>query len=522
MNISILIRAGLVGLVILVVFLIIRKRVSGKPSAAVKKEIPRHPAAEEPPVGGEQGAAETAIDKAGKIAPGEEEETEQLGEKERKAVEPGVLQPEEEAVAGPQAEPEPEPEPEPVAEERPASCLSLRRYEQQLLEFREQRLNGLAGATGDDEQQQEQLHAELVAITETLNFLESSYEQEISCRNQVLESLGRLEMEPEEYEQVLSSIKDGDTVVAGQVLDDVAGRNPSRAALASYLGGRLAECRIVLNEAMNRYEQAVILDNDNPEYLRTVSALARRLYHHKKALAWSRRLVELLEAEDEDTVELALARRDLAYTTALAGRYKQAGGRYKQAMVSLTRLKGANDPEMGICWLQIGKLQETMGQYEKADSAYTKALAIMKLTDDQAVLGEILEKLAGLYMELEREKEAIPLLERLRTMKGQSSHPDRASQIVVYNNLAEAWRICGGYAEAEENYLHSLAITEELRGPEHPAVGSILQELDRLCQRQGKNEEAEEYRQRASVIFQRLMDEQDKAGQEDVQLTLEE
>jgi len=352
--------------------------------------------------------------------------------------------------------------------------------------------------------------------------LESSYEQEISCRNQVLEAIEQMDLEPEEHERVLSSIKKGDTVVVGQVLDDVAGRNPSRAAPAFYLSGRLAECRIVLNEAMNRYEQAVALDDDNPEYLRTASALARRLYQHQRALAWSRRLVELLEAEGEDTVELALARRDLAYTTALAGQHKQAGDLYKQAMVSLTKFKGAGDPEMGICWLQIGKLQEATGQYEKAKSAYTKALAIMKSTDGRAVLGEILGKLSGLYMELEREKEAIPLLERLCTLKGQSSNPDRASQVIVYNNLAEAWRICGGYAEAEENYLHCLAITEELRGPEHPAVGSILKELAQLCQRQDKNEEAEEYQQRASAIFQHLMDEQDKAGQQDAQLTLEE
>lgn len=519
MNSSILLLAGLIGLVILVVFLILRKRASGKPPAAVKKETPLHPTEEEPPVGGEPPGEVETIEKAGETAPGEETETEQPpDEEEPEAVEPAVLQPEEEVAAG-----QAEPEPQPAAKEQPPSFLSLARYEQQLLEFREQRLNGLSGMMGEDKQQQEQLQVELVTITKTLSFLESSYEQEISCRNQVLETLEQMDLESEEYERALSSIKEGDTAVAGQILDDVAGRNPSRAARAFYLSGRLAECRIVLKEAMNRYEQAVILDDGNPEYLRTASALARRLYRNQKALAWSRRLVELLEAEDEDTVELALARRDLAYTMALGGQYKQAGGRYKQAMVSLTRLKRGNDTEMGICWLQIGKLQETMSQYEKAENAYTKALAIMKLTDSQEVLGEVLEKLSGLYLELEREKEAIPLLERLCALKGQSSNPDRASQVMTYNNLAEAWRICGRYAEAEENYLHSLAITEELRGPEHPAVGSILQELARLCQRQeGKKEEAEEYQQRASAIFQRLMDEQDKAGQQDVQLTLEE
>ena len=413
--------------------------------------------------------------------------------------------------------------PEESQGEQPAVILSLGVYEQRLMGYREQRLRDLTRAMEEkNEAQREQLQAELVVVTESLNFLEISYEQELACRKQALEALGQMDLASEEYEQARKSIEEGDTAVAGQILDDVAARNPSQAAQAAYLSGRLAECRVDLNMAMDRYEQAVTLDDNTPEYLRTASALARRLYRHKKALAWSHRLVELLENEGEDTVELALARRDLAYTSALVGQHKQAGSLYKQAMVSLSKLKGGDDPELGICWLQIGKLQEALGRYEKAEDGYVKALAIVEKVDGHVALGEILEKLAGLYMELEREKEAIPLLERLCAVKEQSSNPDRASLIMAYNNLAEACRICGRYAQAEENYLRSLAITEDLRGPDHPAVGSILQELGQLCQRQGKQDQAEQYRQRASAIFQRLMEEEEKAGRQQASLTLQE
>ncbi len=457
----------------------------------------------------EKKVSETAPQPEAKTAP------EKDSGRKKDSIEPGVSEPSEptEQTAMPEESPG----------EPPQITLSLDLYEQRLMDYREERLRHLTRAMEEDnEAQREQLQAELVVITESLNFLEISYEQELACRKQALEALDLMDLNSQEYEQARRSIEVGDTAVAGQVLDDVAVRNTSQGALAAYLSGRLAECRVDLNRAMDRYEQAVTLDDTTPDYLRTASALARRLYRHKKALAWSHRLVELLEAEGEDTVELALARRDLAYTSALVGQHKQAGSLYKQAMVSLAKLKGGDDPELGICWLQIGKLQEALGRYEKAEDGYVKALAIVEKVDGHVALGEILEKLAGLYMELEREKEAIPLLERLCAVKEQSTNPDRASLIMAYNNLAEACRICGRYAQAEENYLRSLAITEDLRGSDHPAVGSILQELGQLCERQGKKDEAERYRQRASTIFQRLMDEEDKAGRQQASLTLQE
>ncbi|BCO10624.1 hypothetical protein GF1_30000 [Desulfolithobacter dissulfuricans] len=515
MNSSIFLIAGLLGLAILVLFLILRKRSAGSPPAE-KTEAPIPPPTQEQPVVTEEQEEEV---EDGEIEPVAEEkvpeaeipaEEDSAGEK--ASVEPGVAELTEQTAP-----------PEESQGEQPAVTLSLGLYEQRLMGYREQRLRDLTRAMEEEnEAQREQLQAELVVVTESLNFLEISYEQELACRKQALEALGQMDLASEEYEQARVSIEEDDTAVAGQILDDVAARNPSRAAQAAYLSGRLAECRVDLNRAMDRYEQAVTLDDNTPEYLRTASALARRLYRHKKALAWSHRLVELLEDEGEHTVELALARRDLAYTSALVGQHKQAGSLYKQAMVSLSKLKGSDDPELGICWLQIGKLQEALGRYEKAEDGYVKALAIVEKVDGHVALGEILEKLAGLYMELEREKEAIPLLERLCAVKEQSSNPDRASLIMAYNNLAEACRICGRYAQAEENYLRSLAITEDLRGPDHPAVGSILQELGKLCQRQGKQDQAEQYRQRASAIFQRLMEEEEKAGRQQASLTLQE
>ncbi len=426
----------------------------------------------------------------------------------------------------PVLEPEPEPEAEAVVpEEEAAAEISLASYEERLLALKEQRLAELTTAIEKNEEgRREELQVELVALTEALSFLQQSYEKEIACRNNALAALEAMksELETADYERACESLSAGDLEEAEGIFDDIVERNGAFAAAAAYQSGCLSECRMDFSRAMDRFDKAVTLDGNSPDVLRSAALLARKLYLHKKALAWFSTLVKLLEEQEEDTVELALARRDQAYTAALVGQHKQAGVLYKQAMVSLTGLVGKDDPEMGVCWFQIGKLQEALGQYEKAEDPYSKALAIMSGSRENMILGEILDKLAGLYMELEREVEAIPLFERLCVLKEESSHPDNASLAMTYNNLAEAYRISGKYKESEENYKHSLSITEELRGKDHAAVGSILQELAQLCDRQGKKDEAEAYRERAAAIFQRVLEEQEAAGQESVKLNLSE
>ena len=423
-------------------------------------------------------------------------------------------------------EPEVEPVEEPVQEESapvPTAALTVEAYEQRLSALKDKQLAALTEAIDNNEEsRRERLQVELVAITESLTFLNQGYQQEISCRTEARQALDQMQalLDNGEYEEACASLNDGDTEPAETLFDRTTDADSEFSAMAAYQAGRLAECRIDFTQAMDRLEKAVTLEGDNPDYLRAAALLARKLYKHKQALAWFTTLEQVLAEQGEDTVELALARRELAYASALVSQHKKAGGLYKQAMVSLTKLLGKDDHEMGICWLQIGKLQEALGQYEKAEDPYKKALAVLDTAEDNPALGEILDKLAGLYMELEREMDAVPLFERLCAFKEASPNPDNATLAMTYGNLGEAYRICGKYEESEQKYMRALTLTEELRGKDHAAVGSVLQELAQLCERQGKKEEAQAYRDRAAAIFQRVLEEQEAAGQEGVKFDL--
>ena len=401
--------------------------------------------------------------------------------------------------------------------------LQRESYERWLFNLKEQRLAVLAVAIeNNDEFGQEKHQVELVAITEGLSFSEQAYAESISCRKKAIVFLEEIKtgLSVMEYDMARKGICEGDTELAEQLFDTMVGQEDAVAAPAAYHGGCLAEQRMDFQKAMSRYEKAVAVDRDNPEFIRSAGLLSLRLYSYQEAQGYFSSLVLLFEKNNPDPVELALARRDYAYALAMIGKNKEAGILYKQAMHSLTQILGSDDPEMGVCWYQIAKLQEILGRYEQAEKPYRQALDIMEKSERVNVTCEITDKLARLYMELEREMEAVPLFERLCRLKEKSVYPDKATLAMAYNHLAEAYRICGKYEEAEKSFMRSLLITEKLYGKDHPAVGSVLQELSRLCERQKKTEVAKEYQDRATIIFKHIIDEQEAGGHYPQKLTL--
>ena len=136
------------------------------------------------------------------------------------------------------------------------------------------------------------------------------------------------------------------------------------------------------------------------------------------------------------------------------------------------------------------------------------------------MLANILAKLAALCMELEMEKEAVPLYERLVRIREKALRPTHPQLAISLNSLAESYRLQGRYAEAFVCYQKSLAINEALHGPEHPSVAAILQELAKLCASQRKPEEAKQYQDRAAAIFQKSVEASDKKSGTEA-LTLE-
>ncbi|MCI5147858.1 MAG: tetratricopeptide repeat protein [Candidatus Electrothrix sp. MAN1_4] len=354
--------------------------------------------------------------------------------------------------------------------------LSPKTYTQRLVSQKKKFLQAVSTAMEKhEESKRERLQLVVVSLTEALTFIKQSYQHELICRKGALTALNKMEkMLGPLYAKAAESVCTKDsTLEAEQILDKVIGKGGKGGAFAAFHSGRLAECRMDFSRAIVRFDKAVDLDKTNPHYLRVDGLLARKMYQHKKALMRFMTLEKLLAKQGKDSVELAKTCREVAYSAALFGQHKQADAYYKKAMASLEKLVGKDHLEMGICWYQVGLLNESQGKYEEAEEPYNKALTIMDKAGDNMILADILDKSARLHMELEGEQKAIPLLERLLKIKKNSPAPDLAGIIIIYNNVGEAYRICGKYDESEKYYKQALAVTQKLRGKNHPAVGSI-------------------------------------------------
>ncbi|MDD2466182.1 MAG: tetratricopeptide repeat protein [Desulfobulbus sp.] len=405
--------------------------------------------------------------------------------------------------------------------------LSMEEYGERLNMLEEQQRAALAKAIElNDAHLRDQLQRELVVMNDRLALLADHYVEEMARYQQVLDTLARLQAEKPSsaLAEAISGLQSGKTEAAAEFLEELSGQSHPLAVLAAFLCGQLAESQVNLRKAMEYYRLAVERDPSNPQYLRAAGLMARGMYKYKEALPWLESYVELIKAGGQaDAKTVALAQRELAYTYVLSGQYQKAGPLYKESMTVLAQKLGQEHPEMAVSWQQIGEFQETMGEYDKAVSLYKKALAILekKRGPEHPALAAILRKLAALCVELELEPEAVPLYEKLVRIQEKALRPTHPQLVISLNNLAEAYRLRGRYAEAEACYLKTLHINVELNGDEHPGVAAILQELAKLCTSQRKTDEAKQYQERASAIFQKSVEaEENKAGAEE-SLTLE-
>jgi tetratricopeptide (TPR) repeat protein len=406
-----------------------------------------------------------------------------------------------------------------VPEEETVPCvvptLTIEIYETRLRERESEQQQALAKAIAEqDNITRDHVQIELVAVTDRIALLEDSYKEEMQWRQAALEALQAIA--PDADEDTIKSLQEelssGETVQAEKLFKEVADQKGDNAALAAFHAGRLAEARVDLYQALERYQQAVELDSDSSEHLKAAGVMARKLYRYRDARPLLEKLVDLLASQDSDSIELALARRELGYTYALSGALKQAGPLYKQSMKTIAEQLGQEHLEMGISWNQIAELQEAKGQYDQAAPTYSKALAILEkeLGQEHPGLDHILEKLAGLNAELEEDEKAATLYGRLCAIREKSLGATHPKLAMALQNLAEAYRLQGQYEAAEESYNKALAIMEANHGKDHPAVAAVLQELAKLCFRQKKNDEGEALQKRATEIF-----EQSIQGQED-------
>ena len=108
-----------------------------------------------------------------------------------------------------------------------------------------------------------------------------------------------------------------------------------------------------------------------------------------------------------------------------------------------------------------------------------------------------------LYRPQGRYAEAEPLYKRSLAIREKALGPDHPDVGTALNNLALLHHTQGRYAEAEPLYKRSLAIREKALGPDHPYVAQSLNNLGELYRPQGRYAQAEPLFKRSLSIKRR-------------------
>ena len=199
------------------------------------------------------------------------------------------------------------------------------------------------------------------------------------------------------------------------------------------------------------------------------------------------------------------ALNNLATMYAERGKYEDAEGLYKRALIIREQTLGANHLDVASTLGNLANVYSEQGKYGDAEGLYTRALVVKELAlgADHLDVALTLTNLAVVYKAQGRYTDAEGLYRRALAIREQAlggSHPDVASTL---NNLAIVYRAQGRYTEAEGLYRRALAIWEQTLGSDHPNVAAALNNLANVCDIQGKHDEAEKYYRRALAMIER-------------------
>ncbi|CAK8717961.1 hypothetical protein GMJAKD_07180 [Candidatus Electrothrix aarhusensis] len=311
---------------------------------------------------------------------------------------------------------------------------------------------GQMQSTAGDEKERQLLEQKLQAVQEKLANIQKSYEEELQRRKAADEALGELkgQLPDEQIKQAKISLEQGNTKAAEDAFDAVVDREGERVALAAFQSGQLAEGRLDYAKAMRQYKKAVVLEEDNPDYLQAAGKMARTMADYSQAEEWLGQLLTIRKIAGEDRLALASAEHERADLYSFTGNYDQAEPLYKHSLEIKEKFLGLKHLSVAATLNNLAELYKATGAYDKSESLHGQALSIREkiLGHDHPDIAQSLNNLAGLYEDQGLYEKAEPLYKRDLEISEKSlgkEHPDVA---ITLNNLGELYRCQGRYREA--------------------------------------------------------------------------
>jgi tetratricopeptide (TPR) repeat protein len=186
---------------------------------------------------------------------------------------------------------------------------------------------------------------------------------------------------------------------------------------------------------------------------------------------------------------------------------------YEKAESALSRAlalrRKQNDPSRVFDTLiLLAAVQEGQNEFAKAEATLKEALSVKEKSAGPAntEIARTLEFLASSYWKQGKYADAEPFLRRALTIRDQKPEVDRRARLNCLNNLAAVLFRQGKFAESESLYKRMLEIQEKAYGKDHVSLNFTLDNYARLLRATGRLSQADELERRAARMRGKAID----------------
>jgi tetratricopeptide (TPR) repeat protein len=208
----------------------------------------------------------------------------------------------------------------------------------------------------------------------------------------------------------------------------------------------------------------------------------------------------------ERTINQARSQHTKARKTGNQADFGAALASYRRAIEQIREVLPPDSFQRAGYLRELALCLREMGDYRAGIEAAAEALAIVDHpTTNRQTVARYLNTLGLLQDQQGNYEAAEPLYRRSLAIREQVLGPDHPATAASLNNLAELYRSQGQYEAAEPLYRRALAIDEQILGPDHPATATSLHNLAGLYESQGQYEAAEPLYRRSLDIREQVL-----------------
>ncbi len=228
---------------------------------------------------------------------------------------------------------------------------------------------------------------------------------------------------------------------------------------------------------------------------------------YKEALAVARKNEAAAKRRGRNNLPYVIALNDLGRANQALGHYKKAERAFKQVVSILKKNVPAADPKLIQATANLAKVNLLLGRYDRAETMFKRAhkAATRRSKKPSRGLATLTMNLGDVYRFQARYEQAETQYKRALEMAEQTAGSDSIEVADTLNNLTKIYEDQGRFAEAETALIRARAINERVRGPDHPDVAFNINNLAHLYERLGRYAEADRLYQRAIAMWEKAL-----------------